>query len=603
VFRRRRRAVGTTTATQPAIAGYRDLQLIGSGGFSKVYTAYQERFARTVAVKVITVELSDDARRRFQREQLTAGQLDGHPHVIRVYESGTTDDGMPYLTMEHHEQGSLADRVRRTGPLPVGEVLDVGVKLACALDAAHRRGIVHRDVKPQNVLVSPFVGPILADFGIAAFDDARMQTVTSEAFSVFHVAPEVLDGHPATPAADLYALASTLYELLSGRAPFAADGPPGAPGGAGEGLLQYMRRVRTATVPPIDRPDVPPGLVEELVALMARDPGERPASGLALAERLRALQAELGTPVTPLVGDGSEAVTPPPGDVTLDPPPGPPGGVPVRPLPLPDPGPTPDMRTPEAPRPDVPGPGLRPPGARPPAASLHPGPSPPAGPAAPSRPVAGVGGGFGDGLEDEAPPTATFRRPPSRPAPPSTGDGGRRRRWLVLGGAGGGLVLLVTGAWLVLGGDSGGDPGGGTPRRRATTSTTDGQAAALPPCPGAGEPSLPDVPIPGGDPPSRLEVEVSGDGTAATVRWDDPNAGRNPYLVFASCDAPDTGDRQLVATVAAGEATEVTVEGLSLEHNYCFTVAVLHPGGPGGNVTQYTAEDGTHFRCLDQTAR
>jgi len=226
-----------------------DLRLIGAGGFSKVYTAFDERFARLVALKVITVELGDDALRRFARERQITGQLDGHPHVIRVYDTGVTRDGRPFLAMEYLEQGSLADRVRRHGPLPLDEVLAIGVRLACALDVAHRRGIVHRDVKPQNVLLSPFVGPVLADFGIAAVDDARLTTATSEAFSVLHAAPEVLEGHSATPAADLYSLASTLYELLAGRAPYADTADPG--------LLALMRRVREQPVPPLGRPGVP----------------------------------------------------------------------------------------------------------------------------------------------------------------------------------------------------------------------------------------------------------------------------------------------------------------------------------------------------------
>jgi serine/threonine-protein kinase PknK len=285
----------------PVIPGYSDVRLVGTGGFSRVYTATQERFARTVAVKVITVELSGDALRRFGREQMTAGRLDGHPHVIRVYESGFTEAGQPYLTMELHERGSLADRLRREGPLPVADVLAIGVKLACALDAAHRRNVVHRDVKPQNVLVSPFVGPVLADFGIAAVDDARLGTVTGEAFSALHVAPEVLDGFPATSSADLYSLASTLYELLTGRAPYAdADD---------EGLLGLMRRVRTGDVPPIDRDGVPPVVATELVALLQRPADDRPPSGLALAEWLRDLEERAGLPRTPLVPDGRPTVS------------------------------------------------------------------------------------------------------------------------------------------------------------------------------------------------------------------------------------------------------------------------------------------------------
>src|SRR3954468_9501549 len=155
MFGRKRGAPGRPDVagppTGPEIAGYRDFRLIGAGRFSKVYTARQDAFARTVAVKIITVDLDEASRRRFARERALTGQLDGHPHIVRVYDTGETSTGQPYLAMEHHELGSLADRVRREGPLPLADVLRYGVQLAGALDAAHQRGIVHRDVKPQNV--------------------------------------------------------------------------------------------------------------------------------------------------------------------------------------------------------------------------------------------------------------------------------------------------------------------------------------------------------------------------------------------------------------------------------------------------------------------
>jgi len=195
--------------------------------------------------------------------------------------------------------------------------------------------------------------------------------------------------------------------------------------------------------------------------------------------------------------------------------------------------------------------------------------------------------------------TATFQRPPARPEPPAIDEGSRTVLWLALGGAAVGVGVLAVGAWLFLGGD---DDSGRDRATRSTTTAASAAAGALPPCPEAatGELTLPAVEIGEGLAPTRLEVEVSGDGTAATIRWDDPNAGRNPYLVFASCDTPDSDDRKAVAAVAAGEATEVTIGDLGLEHNYCFTVAVLDPDG---TATAYTAQDGTHFRCLDQTVR
>ena len=309
MLRRRRPA----EPAEPEIPGFLDFRLIGSGGFSKVYTAHQERFGRTVAVKVVTVDLSPEAGRRFEREQQTAGQLDGHPNVIRIYESGFLAGGRPYLVMEHHAQGSLSDRLRRHGPLPVADVLDIGVRLAGALDAAHRRGIVHRDVKPQNVLLSAFHGPVLADFGIAALDPGRF-TVTTEAFSVHHAAPEVLGGDAATPASDLYSLGSVLHELLTGRPPFAEPDRPE--------LFHLIRRVQQDPVPPLSRPDVPESAERALAALMARDPADRPPSGEAFADALRDVQASLGLAETS-GGDPSSRPTAPSGDVDAWRPPGP----------------------------------------------------------------------------------------------------------------------------------------------------------------------------------------------------------------------------------------------------------------------------------------
>ena len=559
------------------MAGYRDFRFIGSGGFSRVYTARQERFSRTVAVKVITVELSADALRRFGREQATAGRLDGHPHVIRAYESGFTEAGQPYLTMEYHERGSLADRLRREGPFPPHEVLAVGVKLACALDAAHRRGVVHRDVKPQNVLVSPFVGPVLADFGIAAVDDARLSTLTGEAFTALHVAPEVLDGLPATPSADLYSLASTLYELTTGFAPFAADGD--------DGLLGLMRRVRSGAVPPITRADVPPVVADGLVALLARDPQQRPPTGVAMAEHLRQLEAAAGWAQTPLVADVAPAAAewPPSSSTSTSPAsPAPPGAaalaVGAAPASFGAHGTAPRGGLPSAGEPSPAGPFAVPP------------PSPQPSPVPPTPPL------------PDAVVEATITRPPVvRPpagAPPEAPGRGWRRPALAAGAAV--LVLGAGTAWWALDRDD--TPAGGDrPATTATDTTTAADAAAaLPPCPAPGSMTLPDQPLVGGVPPTTLSLEVSGDGTAGTLRWDDPNAGQGVYVAYVSCDAPDSGDRLAVGVVGPGQPPELTVAGLSLEHNYCFTVGVL---GPSSQVTAYRNPEGRSYLCLDQTTR
>jgi hypothetical protein len=155
-------------------------------------------------------------------------------------------------------------------------------------------------------------------------------------------------------------------------------------------------------------------------------------------------------------------------------------------------------------------------------------------------------------------------------------------------------VLLAGGAWWLLG-DDGDTP---DPDERTDAHRSSG-SDQLPPCPPSSGRSVPDRSFEAGEPPTNLAVELSGDGTAATVHWDDPNPGPNVYVVFVGCDAPD-GDRAAVHAVAPGEPTLATVEDLSLDFNYCFTVGVL---APSGSATPYVGADGHSFVCLDQTTR
>lgn len=270
--------------------GVISLQPLAAGGNSTVYRAWQPELDRWVAVKVLGVTLSEArARDRFLRECSAVGRLTGHPNIVTVLGSGVTRTNRPFLTMDLFERGSLGDLVDTGGPVAVDLALRYGVKLAGALETAHRAGILHRDLKPENVLLSRFGEPGLADFGIATLGEARGGT---EAFTATHAAPEVLDGRQATVAADVYGLGSTLWTALAGRLPF---------GDGSEGPLKLMLRVLQEPLPPLGREDVPIAVEESLRWAMAKDPADRPASAVALGERLRSLQAELGFPVSELV--------------------------------------------------------------------------------------------------------------------------------------------------------------------------------------------------------------------------------------------------------------------------------------------------------------
>ncbi|GAA3098663.1 hypothetical protein GCM10020001_013880 [Nonomuraea salmonea] len=170
--------------------GYRVLDQVGQGGFAVVYRAHQERLDRVVALKVLSVDRVDQrTMRRFQRELQLTGRLTGHPNVVTVFDTGMTGSGKPYIAMDFFEHGSLRDRVRNEGPLPVPDVLRAGVKLAGALAAVHEAGVLHGDIKPQNILISRYGEPAIADFGVARVVDAAEISATSQAFTPLHAAP------------------------------------------------------------------------------------------------------------------------------------------------------------------------------------------------------------------------------------------------------------------------------------------------------------------------------------------------------------------------------------------------------------------------------
>jgi len=282
--------------TEEQIAGYRDLHRIGHGGFSVVYRAYQEGLDRVVALKVLQVEFVDaQSKRRFLREVQLTGRLSAHPNVVTVLDSGLTSVGRPYIAMELYERGSLRDRLLASGRLPLADVLRVGVKIAGALDAAHREGIVHRDVKPQNILVSRYDEPALADFGTARLVAEMDVSARTEALTPFHAAPEVLEGQAPTAASDVYSLGSTLYQLLAGRAAFQRDGD--------FGIAPLLLRILSEEPPPLR--DVPEAVEAVVRRAMDRGPEGRYGTAAELLAALQGLQRGLGLPVTEVPGGPS----------------------------------------------------------------------------------------------------------------------------------------------------------------------------------------------------------------------------------------------------------------------------------------------------------
>ncbi|WP_063036283.1 protein kinase domain-containing protein [Nocardia grenadensis] len=270
-----------------AAAGYLDAVEIGRGGFGVVYRCRQPGLDRTVAVKVLTAGLDEDNRARFLREQRAMGRSTGHPNIVTVLEAGTLADGCPYLVMPYHSSGSLDMWIHRHDPLSPENVLRIGSKIAGALETAHQLGIVHRDVKPGNILLTDFGEPALTDFGIAhiggGFETAAGTVTGSPAFT----APEVLEGEPSTPAADVYGLGATLFCALTGHAAFERR--------RDENLVAQFLRITTHSLPDLRRTGVDDEVSALVEAAMNRDPRERP-SAAALGEDIRRVQRRYGSP-------------------------------------------------------------------------------------------------------------------------------------------------------------------------------------------------------------------------------------------------------------------------------------------------------------------
>ncbi len=282
-----------TSCTWDCISGLDDLTEIGRGGCGVVYRAHDHAVGGDVAVKILPAGGCEETLNAFQREVKALGQI-WHPNVVRLHRAGVTEDGQPYMVMEHIEGGSFAQRLAARGALPWAEVVDAGVKLACALDAVHRSGVLHRDIKPENILAGEAGEPKLADFGIAHSAGCGHTRTGLAHTTVAHVPPESLNGVRASQTGDIYSLASTLCTLILGRAPFVED--PADP------VAAVLQRIACADPPDLTvAAGVPSPVSNVLRGALAKKPGDRPASALDFARNLRLAQVAAGTQPTALV--------------------------------------------------------------------------------------------------------------------------------------------------------------------------------------------------------------------------------------------------------------------------------------------------------------
>ncbi|MBC2637875.1 MULTISPECIES: serine/threonine-protein kinase [unclassified Rhodococcus (in: high G+C Gram-positive bacteria)] len=269
-----------------AAEGFEEVSEIGHGGFGVVFRCREPSLDRTVAVKVLNSTFDEDGYARFLREQRAMGQLSGHPNIVNVLRIGATASGRQFLVMQYHARGSLETVLRRRGPLAWSAALQVGVKLAGALETAHRAGILHRDIKPGNVLVTGYGEPQLSDFGIAriagGFETDTGTITGSPAFT----APEVLSGDPPTVASDVYGLGATLFCLLTGHAAFERR--------SGEQIVAQFLRIAAEAAPPLPAAGIPADVRAAVESAMARAPGRRPATAAEFGHQLRAIERSHG---------------------------------------------------------------------------------------------------------------------------------------------------------------------------------------------------------------------------------------------------------------------------------------------------------------------
>jgi eukaryotic-like serine/threonine-protein kinase len=263
---------------------YRVAHRLGSGGMADVWCAEDQELGRRVALKVLSGRLAEDAsfRERFRREASAAAGLQ-HPHIVGIYDRGEWD-GTPYIAMEFVSGRTLKQLVTEEGPLPPDRAVDLTIQVLRALRYAHKHGIVHRDIKPQNVILDEEGQAKVADFGIAHAGASDMTETGSIVGTAQYLSPEQAQGRPVSPRSDLYSVGVVLYELLTGRVPFEAESP----------VTVALKQVSERPVPPSQlQPGIPPALEAVVLRALEKDPARRFADA---DEFIAALQAARRAP-------------------------------------------------------------------------------------------------------------------------------------------------------------------------------------------------------------------------------------------------------------------------------------------------------------------
>jgi ATP/maltotriose-dependent transcriptional regulator MalT len=280
------RRLATGIVAELEAEGYEDAQPVGRGGFGVVYRCGQPSLDRVVAIKVLSSDRDDLDLEHFAREQRAMGRVSGHPNIVPVLHSGLTFAGRPYIVMPYHSRDTLGSWIKGHGPLELNEALTIGVRLAGALETAHRAGVLHRDVKPPNVLLTNYGEPQLCDFGIARIAGSRETAANILIGSPSYTAPELFEGRAASVAADVYGLAATVFTLLDGEPPFVFR--------PGENPIAFVRRVLAGPIPDLRAIGVPDQVGSALEVALDTNPARRPGSAAAFGEILREAGAQVG---------------------------------------------------------------------------------------------------------------------------------------------------------------------------------------------------------------------------------------------------------------------------------------------------------------------
>ncbi len=276
---------------------YRILRKLGAGGMANVYLAEDEDLGRRVAIKILNDRYADDESftERFRREAKSAASL-SHPNIVSIYDRGESE-GRAYIAMEVVEGESLKELIMSKGPLPLAQAVDYAKQILAAVRFAHRHGIIHRDIKPHNILIDGEGRLKVTDFGIARAGPSQMTEVGSIMGTAQYLSPEQARGAPVTAASDLYSVGVVLYEMLTGKTPFTGETP----------IEIAMKHLNETPHPPSElRPEIPPELDQIVLRSLAKDQHERYETADEFSADLDRLEA--GLPVSPETSAAATAV-------------------------------------------------------------------------------------------------------------------------------------------------------------------------------------------------------------------------------------------------------------------------------------------------------